>query len=127
MKKLLLTLALLPALSFAAPTWEKVDTGGYNGVVMRLSTPTGWLVRSYSEFAGMISKNAIVFIQDENHTWDTKLVWEKVTEESGAFGLKTTLRLSVPHGWLIRDVFSGGEPSGAVTFLPDENHSWSLA
>lgn len=129
MKKLLIAFALVPAISFAAPTWEKIETGVDNdqGTVMRLSTPLGWIVRAYaSNVMGDLSSASLATFPDRAHQW-APTPWEQVSKEDAAFGSKTTYRESVPFGWLVRDVFvSNSFTSTSIVFMPDENHVWSV-
>jgi len=48
-------------------------------------------------------------------------MWEEVDSE----GYGKTERLEVPSGWLVRWISMGGH-SGALTFVPDQEHTWEL-
>lgn len=62
MKRLILILLLVPALSFAQK-WECVEESwsGHNCYMERFYISHGWLIRGYG--------NGLTFIPDEKHEW----------------------------------------------------------
>lgn len=68
MKKLLLTLLIIPSLSFAS-SWECINHHMAMCNTWRMSVPTGYLVASDNSLTGGEHGYAMVFVPDQSHEW----------------------------------------------------------
>jgi hypothetical protein len=68
MKKLLLTLLILPSLSFAGG-WECINRTALICNTWRMQVPTGWIVSNDNSAGGGVHGYGMVFVPDTAHEW----------------------------------------------------------
>jgi len=116
--------------------WELIHSKSYDIMgpkefTHRTRVPGGWLVKHISfDGVSIPSPNALSFFPDSEGLWkveEGKQKWELVHNKSGVNFAEKTFRLSVPGGWLVRaGYFVGERLSMAMTYLPDDNHEWTV-